>query len=139
MKDPLQQAAVVTIGLSEAEVGADFAQLATDSIMSLSEAEVVKDSLKQAAAAGKGSSRPPPAARARVYKGDSEDLGMAAQDTTTLLKDFTACGCGGVGSTVAHRRARQRGQAKAAAVPFGLVGNKYAVLAEELEADERPL
>jgi hypothetical protein len=95
--------------------------------------------LKQAAAGGKGSGRPPPAARARVHKGDSEGLGMAAQDTITLLKDFTTCGCGGVGSTVAHRRAQRRRRAKAAAVTAGLVGNRYAVLSVELEADETPV
>ena len=64
---------------------------------------------------------------------------MAAQDTITLLKDFTTCGCGGVGSTVAHRRAQRRRRAKAAAMSGGLVGNRYAVLAEELEADETPV
>ena len=47
--------------------------------------------LKQAADdwmdwSGKGSTRPPPAARARVHQGDSEDLGMAAQEMATLLK-----------------------------------------------------
>ena len=74
-----------------------------------------------------------------LYKGDSKDLDMAAQDTTTLLKDFTACGCGDVGSTVAHRRAQQQRRAKAAVVSAGLVGNRYAVLAEELEADGTPV
>jgi hypothetical protein len=60
---------------------------------------------------------------------------MTAQDMSTLLKDFTACGCGDVGSTVAHRRAQQQRRAKAAVVSAGLVGNRYAVLGEELEAD----
>ena len=44
--------------------------------------------------------------------------------------------CGGVGSTVAHRRAQRRRQAKAVAVAAGLAGNKYAVLSVELEVDE---
>ena len=57
---------------------------------------------------------------------------------TTLLKGFTACGCGEVGSTVAHRRAQQQRRAKAAVVSAGLVGNRYAVLAEDLEADGTP-
>jgi hypothetical protein len=96
--------------------------------------------LKQAADdwmdwSGKGSTRPPPAARARAHQGESEDLGMTAQDMSTLLKDFTACGCGDVGSTGAHRRAQQQRRAKAAVVSAGLVGNRYAVLGEELEAD----
>jgi hypothetical protein len=100
--------------------------------------------LKQAADdwmdwSGKGSTRPPPAARARAHQGESEDLGMTAQDMSTLLKDFTACGCGDVGSTVAHRRAQQQRRAKAAVVSAGLVGNRYAVLAEELEADGTPV
>ena len=60
-------------------------------------------------------------------------LRAACQDTITLLEDFTTCGCGGVGSTVAHRRAQRRRQAKAAAVTAGLVGNRYAVLSVELE------
>ena len=66
-------------------------------------------------------------------------LRAACQDTITLLEDFTTCGCGGVGSTVAHRRAQRRRQAKAAAVTAGLVGNRYAVLSVELEADETPV
>ena len=62
---------------------------------------------------------------------------MAAQDTTTLLKELPWVGQGGVlGSPVAHRRGRQRGQAKSAAVPAGLLGNRYAVLAETLEDDK---
>ena len=69
-----------------------------------------------------------------LYKGDSKGLDMAAQDTTTLLKEFPLVGHRGVvGSPVAHCRGRQRGQAKAAAVPVGLVGNRYAVLAEARE------
>ena len=64
---------------------------------------------------------------------------MTAQDMSTLLKDFTACGCGDVGSTVAHRRAQQQRRAKAAVVSAGLVGNRYAVLAEDLEADGTPV
>ena len=75
-----------------------------------------------------------------LFKGVSKNLDMTAQDTTTLLKEFPLAGHRGVvGSPVAHRRGRQRGQAKAAAVPVGLVGNRYAVLAEELEADESPV
>ena len=71
-----------------------------------------------------------------LYKGDSKDVDMAALDTTTLLKEFPLVGHGGVvGSPVAHRRGRRRGQAKAAAVPVGLVGSRYAVLAEAREDD----
>ena len=60
----------------------------------------------------------------------------AVEGAFALLQDFTTCGCGGVGSTVAHRRAQRRRQAKAAAVAAGLAGNKYAVLSVELEVDE---
>ncbi len=67
-----------------------------------------------------------------VERGHSLDEATAApmlaqadvQDTTTLLKEFTLVGHGGVeGSPVARRLGRQRSQAKAAAVPAGLFGN----------------
>jgi hypothetical protein len=62
-------------------------------------------------------------------------LRAAYEDAIALLQDFTTCGCGGVGSTAAHRRAQRRRQANTAAVAAGLVGNRCAVLSLEREVD----